>query len=66
MLTHTPLTPLTPQRSQVDYPADPEPASLPVDPDEGPVLPDIPEDPEHDRLVDPEVGDAATPMRTIE
>ena len=33
---------------------DPEPGQLPVEPDEGPVLPFIPEDPEHDRVVDPE------------
>jgi hypothetical protein len=33
---------------------DPEPGQLPVEPDEGPVGPAIPEDPEHDRVVDPE------------
>ena len=32
---------------------DPEPGMLPVEPDEGPV-PVIPEDPDHDRVVDPE------------
>jgi len=31
-----------------------EPAQLPVEPDQGPVAPVIPEDPEHDRVVDPE------------
>jgi len=31
-----------------------EPGMLPVDPDEGPIPPAIPLDPEHDRLVDPE------------
>ena len=34
---------------------DPEPGQLPVEPDQGPVVPAIPEDPEHDRVVDPEV-----------
>jgi hypothetical protein len=33
---------------------DPEPGALPVEPDEGLVEPHIPEDPEHDRMVDPE------------
>lgn len=33
---------------------DPEPGALPVEPDEGLVEPHIPEDPEHDRVVDPE------------
>ncbi len=33
---------------------DPEPGMLPVEPDQGPVPPAIPEDPEHDRTVDPE------------
>jgi hypothetical protein len=33
---------------------DPPPGSMPVDPDEGVVQPQIPEDPEHDRMVDPE------------
>jgi hypothetical protein len=35
-------------------PDDPEPGSMPVEPDQGPVPPIIPEDPEHDRIVDPE------------
>jgi hypothetical protein len=33
---------------------DPESGQLPIEPDEGPVAPVIPEDPEHDRVVDPE------------
>lgn len=33
---------------------DMEPGLAPVDPDEGLVPPMIPEDPEHDRVVDPE------------
>jgi hypothetical protein len=40
---------------------DPEPGQLPVEPDEGPVLPFIPEDPEHDRVVDPEARLNASP-----
>jgi hypothetical protein len=32
-----------------------EPGSLPVEPDEGPVPALIPADPEHERMVDPEV-----------
>jgi len=31
-----------------------EPGQLPVEPDQGPVAPVIPEDPEHERVVDPE------------
>lgn len=31
-----------------------DPAMLPVEPDEGMVPPAIPDDPEHDRMVDPE------------
>lgn len=31
----------------------PEPDSHPVEPDEGPIQPAIPEDPEHDRTIDP-------------
>jgi hypothetical protein len=33
---------------------DPEPGQLPVEPDQGPVAPFIPADPEHERVVDPE------------
>jgi hypothetical protein len=33
---------------------DPEPGQLPVEPDQGPVSPIIPDDPEHERVVDPE------------
>jgi hypothetical protein len=34
-------------------PEEREPTELPVEPDEGPMPPHIPEDPEHDRLIDP-------------
>ncbi len=33
---------------------DPDPGPLPVEPVEGLVPPDIPDDPEHDRVVEPE------------
>lgn len=35
-------------------PDDFEPSLLPIDPDQGPVPSGIPDDPEHDRMVDPE------------
>lgn len=37
-----------------DVPDELEPGALPVGPDEGPVPALIPDDPEHDRMVDPE------------
>ena len=49
--THKPHKPGPAHDVEVD---DPEPGMLPVGPDEGPVPPAIPEDPEHDRVVDPE------------
>lgn len=36
-----------------ERPDEPEPDSHPVEPDEGPIQPAIPEDPEHDRTIDP-------------
>ena len=47
-------TPRKTQRSHVEHSEDEEPGLLPVDPDQGPVPPMIPGDPEHDRVVDPE------------
>jgi hypothetical protein len=41
-------------RHHSDEADDPEPGMLPVDPDEGPLPPVIPDDSEHDRIVDPE------------
>ena len=38
-----------------DVPDSLVPGSLPVEPDQGPVPPVIPEDPEHDRVIDPEI-----------
>ena len=51
MLTHTSHKP---HRTHANESDDPEPGSVPVDPDQGPVPPIIPGDPEHDRVVDPE------------
>ena len=34
-------------------PPEPQPGDLPVEPDQGPDLPGVPEDPEHDQVVDP-------------
>jgi len=36
-----------------DVPEEFEPGAPPVEPDEGPVPPLVPDDPEHDRVVDP-------------
>jgi hypothetical protein len=52
MATHTPhKTHRTPaEEAEEEF----EPGMLPVEPDTGPVTPGIPDDPEHDRVVDPE------------
>ena len=42
-----------PQRRQHDVPHEHEPIELPVEPDEGMTPAHIPDDPEHERLVDP-------------
>jgi hypothetical protein len=42
-----------PHRPNLDVPEEREPPELPVEPDEGLIPPLIPEDPEHDRLIDP-------------
>lgn len=42
-----------PDRPSHDVPEEREPAELPVEPDEGLTPPFIPEDPEHERLIDP-------------
>lgn len=47
-------TPRKPHRHHGEESDDPEPGALPVDPDQGPVPPIVPDDPEHDRVVDPE------------
>ena len=48
-------SPHKPHRIDVDdLDKDEQPGHMPVEPDNGLVPPLIPEDPEHDRLVDPE------------
>ena len=42
-----------PQHPNHDVPKDPEQPELPVEPDEGPVPPSIPDDAEHERVIDP-------------
>ena len=42
-----------PHRPSHDVPEQRDPPALPVEPDEGPIPPLIPDDPEHERLVDP-------------
>ncbi len=51
MMSHAPHKPHHRDAEEGD---DPEPGSMPVDPDQGPVPPVIPGDPEHDLVVDPE------------
>ncbi len=42
-----------PHHPNKDVPEEFEPRELPVEPDKGPVPDQIPDDPEHERLVDP-------------
>ena len=42
-----------PHHPNTDVPDEFEPGVPPVEPDEGPVPANIPDDPEHDRIVDP-------------
>ncbi len=51
MSTHAPRKPNWPNH---DVPDELEPGALPVEPDQGQVPAQIPADPEHDRLLDPE------------
>lgn len=46
--------PRRPAPHELDDPDEFEPGSMPVEPDEGPVPTDIPQDPEHGRVVEPE------------
>lgn len=48
-------TPRKSQRTHLEDPEETEPGQPPVEPDQGPVLPDIPADPEHERSAEPEV-----------
>jgi hypothetical protein len=49
-----------PHRPDHDVPEEPEHSELPVEPDEGLILPVIPDDPEHERLIDPAAAVAHT------
>ena len=60
-----PHSPHKPHRHPNDEPDDPEPGQGPVDPDTGPVPANIPDDPEHDRIVDPKPEHGAA-MPTID
>ncbi|MDE2092711.1 MAG: hypothetical protein KGL99_03475 [Burkholderiales bacterium] len=51
MPSHTPRKPHRHHDAESD---DPEPGSMPVEPDQGPVPPVVPDDPEDGRIVDPE------------
>ncbi len=48
--SHTYMSPRIP----IGEPEDPDESPMPVNPDEGPVPAQIPDDPEHDRVIDPE------------
>jgi hypothetical protein len=47
--THAPK----PHPPNTDVPEEFEPGALPVEPDEGPIPAIIPDDPEHERVIDP-------------
>lgn len=49
----TNTSPHRPQHPNTDVPDEFEPGSMPVQPDKGPVPFHIPDDPEHERVVDP-------------
>lgn len=51
----------TPHRPHKDLPEEFEPGAQPVEPDEGPVPAHIPDDPEHDRVIDPGVDAPMSP-----
>lgn len=50
----TDASPHRPHHTPPHTPDDEQPGRQPVDPDQGPVPPAIPDDPEHERSVDPE------------
>lgn len=52
-----------PHRANHDVPEEREPPELPVEPDEGPIPDLIPDDPEHERLVDPALRPRQGPRR---
>ena len=43
-----------PHRIPIGEPEEQDGAPMPIEPDEGPVPANIPDDPEHDRVIDPE------------
>jgi hypothetical protein len=47
------LPPHKAQRTHTEKDEDTEPGFLPVEPDQGPVTPALPEDPENDQAVEP-------------
>ena len=51
----------TPHRPHKDLPEEFEPGVPPVEPDEGPIPAHIPDDPEHDRVIDPGVKAPMSP-----
>lgn len=52
-----------PHRPSNDLPEEFEPGSAPIEPDDGPVPAHIPDDPEHERAIDP-AADPARPSRS--
>lgn len=60
-ITHLPK----PHHPNTDVPEEFEPGASPMEPDEGPVPALVPDDPEHDRVVDPAANQAlqAQPTR---
>jgi hypothetical protein len=54
-----------PIHPNTDLPGEFEPGTLPVEPDQGPIPPFVPpEDPEHDRIVDPPASPSPVAVRT--
>jgi hypothetical protein len=53
-----------PHQPNQDVPEEFEPGAPPVEPDEGPVHPFIPEDPEHERVIDPGENQSRLVRRT--
>lgn len=53
-LTMLPHAPRKPHSTPVQEPDDSDPGLPPVAPEDGLVPPAIPDDPEHDRMIDPE------------
>ncbi len=54
-----------PHRPGNDIPDEFEPGSAPTEPDEGPVPDHIPEDPEHERVIDPGSSPTIAAARTL-